>query len=118
MTLVPGKPSKTVRVPDRHALDYSLRRKIAEECGGWISSGGPEGETATVWHGDTEYVFSGEGLIGFLGAVKDVHVDKLYAAVDLCDYIAQSAKTPPSVFVRDAIVGRAAALKTQIQGEA
>lgn len=93
---------------------------IAKECGGWLrSSSMANGESAEVWIGDDKtYVFSGEGLIKFLYAVKGKQTEQLDAAVELCQYIAGSAKTLPSVFVRDAIVGRAAALLAKIKGEA
>jgi len=91
-------------------IDYTLLRKIASECGGFVRSSGPGGTSAEVWHDDKVYVFTGEGLIEFLFALKDYMVDRLYKARDLCEYIAKSKTTPPSVFVRDAIAAKAAEL--------
>lgn len=111
------RPEKRVVVDEAFALDYSKRREIAEQAGGWIRSSGPEGESATVWHGDTEYVFTGRGLIEFMYAVKDVNVAQLREALAFCEYVEKAATQPPSVYVRDAIVTRAKSLKALISGE-
>src|SRR3954447_13088405 len=110
-------PTKSVVVDQAYQLGYDELQAIVKNCGGWIrSSGGDEGETAKVWHDDTEYLFKDRGLIDFLYAVKDNANESLYAAVDLCEYIEKSAKQPASVFVRDAIVARAAEFKARIKG--
>jgi ectoine hydroxylase-related dioxygenase (phytanoyl-CoA dioxygenase family) len=110
-----AKPSTTRQIAQAHELDYTLLRAMTSQ--GWIRSSGPEGDTATVWHEDVEYVFSGRGLVDFLYAVKDSQTDKLYAVEDLLDYIEKSAKVAPSVFVRDAVVSRAAELRAKMRGE-
>lgn len=111
------RPATTKVIDQPYELDYKLKRQIAEECGGFIRTGSRDGATAEVWHGDTEYVFKGEGLIEFLFALKDSHVNLLYAALDLCDYIEDSRKQPPSKFVRDAIAARAGELRAAIKRE-
>lgn len=99
-----------------YEIDYSTLREIVRSCGGWFrGSGGPEGDTIEVWHDDTRLTFKDRALVRFLEAVKDHHMDLLYATKDLLDYIEQAAKQPPSVFVRDAIVGRARELKAKIE---
>lgn len=111
------RPTNRVVVDEAYQLGYDELSAIAKGCGGWLrSSSKTEGDSAEAWFEDTEYVFKGRGLTDFLYAVKDAHVQSLYAAVDLCDYIEKSAKQPPSVFVRDAILARARELKAQIQG--
>lgn len=106
-------------VDQAYQLDYKTMSDIARRSGGWMrSSGGGQGETAEVWVDDKTYVFRDRGLVDFLYAIKDAHVEQLYAAIDLCDYIEKSEKQPASVFVRDAIAARSRELKQKIEGEA
>jgi hypothetical protein len=113
------KTRERIVVDQAYQLDYTTLTDIAKRCGGWMrSSGGAEGESAEAWVDDKAYVFSGRGLVDFLYAVKDNQNETLYAVKDLLDYIEKSAKQPASVFVRDAIVARAAEVKAKIEGGA
>lgn len=108
------KPSKTFRASERHDLEYDLCREIAETSGGWVSTSSlTGGDEIEVWHADTSYVISGEALVYFLSAVRDVHVSTILALNDFLDYVIKSENTPPSVFVRDALVGQARKLKQE-----
>jgi hypothetical protein len=108
----------TVVVDEAYQLTYDEMRDVAKRCGGWLrASGGEHGETAEVVVDGNRYEFRGRGLIDFLYAVKENANQSLYAAVDLCDYIAASEKQPASVFVRDAIAARARDLRRQIKGK-
>lgn len=97
-------------------LDYDTMKGIAERCRGWLRTSGGTSDEAEVWIDDKTYVFKDRGLVEFLYYIKAKHVGQLHEAIHLCEYIAKSAQTPPSVFVRDAIVARAAALKALIEG--
>lgn len=112
-----SKPSKKVRCKERYDLDYAETKQMVQECGGWLQTGGPEGTYINVWWNDTDYEIRGEALIFFLHVVKDVNNTRVRAALDLIEYIEEAAEQPPSVYVRDAIVGRARALKAAIRGE-
>lgn len=105
-------PRHSIIYDDENRPGYELLADIARNCGGWVSSsGGAEGPTAEVWHGkrenETRYTFRGRSLIDFLYACKDDQLETIYQAQALVEYIEKAAQQPPSVFVRDAIVGKA-----------
>lgn len=110
-------PTKKQIVEDRNTLDWDTLDEIVKSCGGFMRGSNSEGEWIELRHGDTEYTFKGEGLIRFLFRLKDHLNGHAYAALDLCDYIEDSTKQPPSKFVRDAVASRADELRRRIKGE-
>lgn len=93
-------------------LDYKEINKIVDGLTGFMRISSKEGTSIEIFHSEeggsiTEYQISGEALIDFLLALKDKHVDQLFATIDFCEYVKKSAHQPPSVFVRDAIVTKA-----------
>lgn len=97
------RPSKKEHVTDGRALTYNKWHEIAHHCAGYVGSG----NTAEVWHGDTEYLFEGEGYTRFLEALKDDMKERLYKSRDFCNYVIGAAQQPPSRFVIDALVAKA-----------
>jgi hypothetical protein len=108
--------SNRTQIQLKERLDDEDRDKFLA-CGGGILSSYQGKDTLTLWLPDddeNEYVLSDMALITFYRWCKDDMLDRLYATRDLIAYIKESAKQPPSAFVRDAIIAKAVELEGKL----